>query len=108
MSVCLSYQSVYCDRYSSASSVRCRVGALILLLAVFAFKVMIKVQETDLGYALSQERERATELTLDKRELQLQLSVVTRPDLIREEAREQLGLEDLRPEQARRVTVISG
>ena len=103
MSVCLNYQSVYCDRYSSASSTRFRVGALLILLAVLAMKVMIKVQETDIGYALSQARQVHSQLVLDKQELQLQLSVVTRPDLIRLQASQKLGLQDLKPHQARRV-----
>lgn len=108
MSVCLSYQSVYCDRYSSATAVRYQVAALGVLLAVLAFKVMIKIEETDLGYELSQARRHHSQILLDKQELQLQLSVITRPDIIRKEASARLGLRELQPQQVKRVKLITG
>ena len=80
MAVCLEYQSVYARQRSTLHSNRCRIVAAGLLLLVLVVKVWIKVRTTELGYDVARERAATAEFNMQRRELKLQLSVLTRPD----------------------------
>lgn len=82
------------------------LAALALLLAL-TFRIWIKVEKTDLGYELARERNSTIQLDMDRRELELQLSVVKRPDHLRKEAR-RLNLQPLTPSQAVRLKTARG
>lgn len=100
MEACLAYQPVYCRRTEVVSSTRSQLLAGILLLSVLALKVWVKVAITDYGYQLAEERSRTVELDMQRRELNLQLTVLKRPDSLTQMAQERLGLQELEPGQA--------
>lgn len=105
MAVCLDYQSVYCRRQSSAISLRAQIVAAAFLLATLVGKVWLTIQTTDLGYRVARERQRTIELDMERRELELELSVLLRPDRLAKAAGAKLGLGPLDPKQARKVYV---
>lgn len=80
MAVCLQYQSVYVKRESAAVSVKMQVFAAVALLFVLGARVWTKLEATDLGYQLARERNKTIELDMERRELELQRSVLLRPD----------------------------
>lgn len=105
MAVCLDYQSVYCDKQAVTSSTRFHLIAACILLLALAFKVWMKVETTQLGYQLGKERERIVQYDMEKRDLELQLSIVLRPDNLRALAEKRLGLKPLQIDQSLRVLV---
>ena len=54
----------------------------ICLVAAMGFRVWVKIATIDQGYQLAALRTEAVELDMQRRELELQLSVVTRPDTL--------------------------
>ena len=80
--------------------------ATALLLAL-SFRIWVKVEKTDLGYELARERNSTIALDMERRELELQLSVVKRPDHLRREAK-RLNLQPLTPSQAVRLKTAKG
>jgi cell division protein FtsL len=107
MAVCLEYQSVYCRRDKIVISVRMQVIAGVLLLLALVGKVWIKIETTDLGYQLSREREVKNSLEMEKREYELQRSVLLRTDNLTRIAQRKLGLQQLDPTQARRMLLVN-
>ena len=107
MAVCLNYQSVAArpltGRRVVVISVRLQVAAAALLLVALGAKVWIKIACTDVGYQLARARQEAVELDMVKRELELDVALRLRPDLLAQQAAQSLGLRPLRSEQARRV-----
>ena len=103
MAVCLNYQEVYVRRSSAIVSSRLHLLAALFLLVSLAAKVWIKLESTDLGYQLARERQKTVELDMQRRELELQLSVLMRPDNLSRAAREKVGLVDSAPHQIIRL-----
>lgn len=103
MAVCLDYQSVYTRRREIKISMRLQLVAGLLLLAVLCCKVWVKVASTDVGYQLARLRQQAVSLDMERRELELQLSVLLRTDNLARMARDRLHLAPLDPRQARRI-----
>ena len=102
MAICLEYQAVYCSKKARVASLRVQLLAAVVLLSVLVARVTLKIQGTHLGYALAREQKLAVELDMERRELQLQKSMLLRPDSLEKAARG-LGLRALDPNQARRV-----
>lgn len=103
MAVCLDYQSVYFKRDAVRISFRTKMLCALALLLALAFKIWVKIESTDLGYQLARERGRSVELDQRRRELELELSVVLRPDNLARRAQKELGLNSLHPLQARKI-----
>lgn len=97
MAVCLQYQSVYVKRESTAVSVRVQVLAACALLMVLGARVWMKLEATDLGYQLARERSKTVELDMERRELELQRSVLLRPDSLSKSARQMAQLQEHSP-----------
>ena len=104
MAVCLDYQAVYCRNSKISISVRTQLITALLLLAALSTKVWIKIESTDIGYRLAKERQTTISLDMERRELELARSVLLRPDTLTRMSKERLGLDLLRPEQARKIT----
>lgn len=100
---CLDYQMVYCSKQEVVSSWGLMIGACCLLFVALVFKIWIGINTTSLGYQLAEERERAVTYDMQRRELELQLSILLRPDYLAKHAQEKLGLVDLNPQQARKI-----
>lgn len=94
MAVCLQYQSVYVKREAAVVSLRVQVVAAMALLLVLGARVWMKLEVTDVGYQLARERSRTVELDMERRELELQRSVLLRPDSLATSARTLAHLED--------------
>lgn len=103
MAVCLDYQSIYYNRRSFVLSIRLQIIAAALLLLVLIGKVWIKIETTNLGYQLAEQRQKTVEYDMQRRELSLKLSVLMRPDNLALAAQERLNLEPLDPERARKI-----
>lgn len=91
MAICLDYQLV-AYRKKDKSLLASHFFAGALLLSALCLKVWSQVVITDLGYEISRERTKSVELDMNKRELELQLSFIKRPDKISHEAKTRLGL----------------
>ena len=104
MAICLEYQSVYSSRRESSASLRFHLVASVLLLAALVVRVTIKMQSTRIGYELARAQKESVELDMGRRELELQRSVLLRPDNL-ERAGRGLGLLPLNAEQARKVKI---
>jgi hypothetical protein len=103
MAICLDYQAVYYRRQPLYFSLHLQVAAALILLAALAARVWIRIETTDLGYRLARERQRAVALDMERRELELHLSVLHRPDTLVKQAKTRLGLTVLNPKQAWKV-----
>lgn len=103
MAVCLQYQSVYVKRESTVVSVRTQVFAAAVLLIVLAARVWTKLEATYLGYQFAQERSKTVELDMERRELELQRSVLLRPDSLTKSARQMSQLQEHNPAKTLRV-----
>jgi hypothetical protein len=104
MAVCLQYQSVYVKRESVAISAKLQIVAAVALLGVLVVRVWSKLEATDLGYQLARERQLTVSLDMEKRELELQRSILVRPDSLAKAARERVGLVDHKPDQTIRIS----
>jgi hypothetical protein len=87
MAVCLQYQSVYVKREAAVVSLRVQVAIALALLVVLGARVWVKLEVTDVGYQLARERSKTIELDMQRRELELQRSVLLRPDSLSASAR---------------------
>ena len=104
MSVCLDYQAVnYRIKKPLAVSFRFQLIAALLLLSVLVFRVWLRIESTNLGYILAKEKQTTVALDMQRRELELQLSVLERSDNLAKRANTKLGLTMLNPNQARKI-----
>lgn len=92
MAVCVGYQNIYYPRVSTYSTLKLQIILAAVLLALLGGKVWVKLSCTDLGYELARERDRTMRLDMERRELELQRSVIMRPDLLAKRAQSTLGL----------------
>ncbi|MBX7145270.1 MAG: hypothetical protein K1X79_12520 [Oligoflexia bacterium] len=104
MAACLDYQTVYSRRSSAALHWWMQLVAAVMLLATLSAKVWIKIETTDLGYQLAEERKLTVEYDMQRRELELQRSVLLRPDMLRKAAKARLGMDVISPDQARKLS----
>ena len=105
MSACLGYQSVYQRKERVVISVRTQVIGALLLLLVLSCRIWMKLESIDLGYQLADARKQTVELDMQRREFELQRSLLVRPDNLAKLARDRLKLVSLNPNQARRVNI---
>jgi hypothetical protein len=103
MAVCLQYQSVYVKREAAVVSLRVQVVTALALLLVLGARVWVKLQATDAGYQLARERSRTVELDMERRELELQRSILLRPDSLNSAARKMASLGEHRAERTIRI-----
>lgn len=106
MSVCLDYQAVQLRRGTLPSPVRVNFVVGLLLVIALCTKVHVKLTTTDLGYDLARERQRTVALDMERRELELQRSVLLRSDTLARRAEQVLGLRALNGSQARRIIIV--
>jgi hypothetical protein len=99
MTVCLQYQSVYVKKEVKTTSTRMQLLAAVVLLGVFAVRVWAKLEATDIGYQVARERQQMVKLDMERRELELQRSLLLRPDSLSRAARERVGLSEHNLEQ---------
>ena len=104
MAVCLNSQSVYLRKRTSVGSTRWQLLAAALLLAILSAKVWMKLESTDLGYQLASERQKTVDLDMERRELDLQLSVLMRPDNLERSAKSKAKLGDHVPARTLKLT----
>ncbi len=104
MAVCLQYQSVYVKREATRVSSKVQLLGAVLLLALLGVKVWAKLRATDLGYSLARERQSMVAMDMERRELELQRSVLMRPDSLAKSAREKVGLSEHKLGQTLKVT----
>lgn len=104
MSISLDYQLVYNRKRSVVVPIYWQITAVFLLLVSLSLRIWVKIENTDAGYELARERQATVTLDMERRELELQLSVLKRPDALAREAQKRLGLELLKPGQARKVS----
>ena len=72
-------------------------------MGAFCLRVWIKLEKTDLGYRLARERNYTVKLDMERRELEMKLSVAKRPDVLKARAA-QLGLHE--PDRSQ-VSIVS-
>jgi hypothetical protein len=63
----------------------------------------MKLEATDLGYQLARERSKTVELDMERRELELQRSVLLRPDSLSKSARQMSQLQEHNPQNTIRL-----
>ena len=103
MAVCLQYQSVYVKRGQAVVSIRVQVAAAVALLLVLGMRVWVKLEATDIGYQVAQQRGRTVSLDMERRELELERAILLRPYTLSSAARRMGGLHDMNSERTLRV-----
>ena len=103
MAVCLDYQAIYCRRSSAVTMWWMQLSVAVMLLATLCAKVWVQLESTDLGYQLARERQHTVELDMQRRELELERSVLLRPDHLQKRAEANLGMKLLSAQQARKI-----
>jgi cell division protein FtsL len=78
---------------------RLYVLAISVFLLLLGFRIALRVEGYILGYRLADARQVTVELDMERRDLELQLSVLSRPDRLRRLAHDRLGLQDAQPHQ---------
>ncbi len=86
-----------------SSSTRLHLIAAFVLLAALSFKVWMKVETIELGYKLAKQRELVVQYDMERRDLELQLSLLTRPDNLQALAAERLSLRPANMDQLVRI-----
>ncbi len=104
MAICLDYQSVYTRPAERVVSVRLQFGAGLLLILALTLKVWVKLESVDLGYKLAEQRQMLLALDMERRELELERSVLLRPDALQARARAELGLRNVSAQNAIEVS----
>lgn len=99
MAVYLDAQAIYVRRKPLHVSLRLQAFVAALLLVTLAAKVWIKVEITDVGYQIGHEQDRAVALDMERRELELERSVLLRPDVLSRAAKSRLGMQPMNPSQ---------
>jgi hypothetical protein len=105
MAACLDYQSVYCQRQSAVVRWSLTLFAAVVLLLALSFRVWTKLEATQIGYDLARQRQEAVRYDMERRELELQLSLLKRPDRLSEQAARQLGLQSWNPQQVKKLSL---
>jgi hypothetical protein len=103
MAVCLQVQSVFVGSDQRRLSARWNVVAGVALFAALALRVWTQLEVTELQRQLSQERQLTVTLDMERRELELQRSLLLRPDSLARSAREKNGLVEHAPHQTVKV-----
>lgn len=103
MAISLQYQLTYARRKPRMLALRWQLVAAGLLFLVLSVRVYVKLACTDVGYDLARSHERFLVLDLERRELELQKSVILRPDELVRRSREKLGMTRLSPQQVVRL-----
>jgi hypothetical protein len=101
--VSLNYQAVYIRKSSSLASTRFHVVAGLVLFAALATKVWVALAAKDYGYSLAHERSLTVELDMERRELELQRSILLRADTLAIAAKKKVALEDHDPARTIRI-----
>lgn len=87
------------------SSVAFAVFSGMLVLVTLVFRIWANIESTELGYELAKSRSQYVQLDLERREFELQRSVLMRNAHLRRRAKIELGLEPLRPDQGKHVLI---
>ncbi len=103
MAVCLDYQIAYIPRSQVNKDWWKLLLACVFLLGALLLRVAVKVETTSLAYQLAKEQQFTVELDMQRRDLELQLSVLMRADTLTEQASRRLGLKDFNPQYARKI-----
>jgi len=101
---CLGYQMVYCSKYEAVGTWILSFASVLCLMLALGIKIWLGINATSLGYQLAEERDRAVAYDNQRRELELQLSVLLRPDNLSQRAAKVLGMQAMSPQQARTIT----
>ena len=104
MAISLDYQLVYYRRKPIRIPLRLVIVFGVILFVTASAKITISNASTDLGYKIAQQREMTVALDMQRRELELERSVLLKHDILASRARTQLALEPLKPAQARKLT----
>lgn len=99
MALCLEYQRVASATRSEGLPLRVQISVVVLLALALAAKIWVKHECTDLGYRLADEKERTVALDLQRRELELQRSVLTRRESLERAANQRLKMSVPHPQQ---------
>jgi len=89
------------------SLVKIQLAAALLLIVALSVKIWIRAEATHVGYELASARKEAVDLDMNRRELELNRSVLLRPDSLRQEASKRLGLMKFNPEQAAKIIYVN-
>lgn len=103
MAVCLDYQYVYYPRERIALKWSVSLFSAFFLLAALSFHVWIKIESTNTGYDLARERKKTVQYDAEKRDLELQLSLLKRNDSLERAATSRLGLRRVKSDQIRKI-----
>lgn len=99
MAVCLEYQSVSTVARPEGLPLRVQVAVVAMLALALAARVWVKHECLDLGYSLADEKERTVALDMQRRELELQHSVLVRRESLATAASQRLKLVVPHPKQ---------
>ena len=99
MAVCLDYQSVATVVRSEGLPLRIQIAVVVMLALALAARVWVKHECLDLGYSLANEKERTVALDMQRRELELQHSVLIRRESLEKAASSRLKLMMPHPKQ---------
>lgn len=89
---CLTFQSVYCDSREHTQSFRLYLLAATVLIFALCGRIWISVASTRVGYELAQVRKEIRAVDSERRELELQRSVLLKRTTLEQLATERLGL----------------
>jgi hypothetical protein len=92
MAICLQHQAVFQEKKSLFISVRAQFFIGLILVLALSFKIWVKLCITEVGYEVARLRQAIVELSEEKQELELQRSILRRPDHLSRSARERLAL----------------
>ena len=104
MAIALDYQTVYVRRKPNTLPLKWHIAAGLSLFVALTAKVWIKIECTDEGYRVARLRQEAVELDMQRREFELEHSVLLKPDNLVMRSAKKLNLGPLHPMQARRIS----
>ena len=103
MAIALDYQTVYYRRNKRIIPLSWHISAAVFLFVALALKVWVKIECTEYGYKLAKVRKETVSLDMERRELELNHSVLLKPDALALHSKKLLGLGQLNPQQAQKI-----
>ena len=79
------------------------LSSAVILFMVFLFRITVRLEVVNAGYELGKQRKRLLALDMKRRDLELQRSVLYRPEVLEKRAEEELGLTFQAFERVRKV-----
>ena len=92
MAISIDYLDSLARKQPLTISVQLQILITLLTVSLIIFKIWCRFESIDYGYRIAEERKKSVALDMERRELELHLSVLLAPNNLGKEATKRIGL----------------